>query len=574
MSLIYFAILISVLIFVHEFGHFVVARAFDVKVLRFSIGMGPKIAGFQKGETEYVLCALPIGGYVQMLGHSFGQLEQIDDAERDRALMAKPIWQRSLVTLAGPFFNFVLPIFIFGALALGQADVPPASIGQVLPDTPAAEAGLQPGDEIVAINGETTQYWHEITNHVRHAYDQTVSLTIDRHGETKTFELSPQKTTRTDFLGLNQQTFGLVGIYPGHHGPTIAIAERNGPAAKAGLRNFDRIVTIDGESVDRFADIEDIVRQNENRPLEIVALRRIPVDVSYAQMYRQSVYTTTVTPTKIDGQFSIGVDPAQMYVSEVKDNSPAARAGLMAGDRIRAIDGQRFDQWSRMSRHIKNTINERVLDKYEDGVSTDEMDVSVEFEVSYRRGDTLESTTLAPKVVWYTGESKQKQFRVYVGWGHLSDMKPPETIPFPLTDRIPHAISQGWTRTVDTSQAIVVGVWRLIQGRINLDTIGGPIMIGQFAAKAGQAGLAYFLIMMAFISLNLAIFNLLPIPVLDGGHLMMYAAEAIQRKPLSFRTRQILTYIGFIFLLFLMLYATINDIDRVWSDVIDWFASF
>jgi regulator of sigma E protease len=509
-----------------------------------------------------------------MLGHGFGQLEEIDESERDRALMAQPIWQRSLVSLAGPLFNFVLPIFLFGAMALGQAEMPPADIGQVLPDTPAARAGLQAGDDIVAIDGEPISYWHQITDRVRDAYNREISVTVERNGSRKTFELSPEKTTRTDFLGLNPKTFGLIGIYPGHHGPTIAIGERNGPAAKAGLRHFDRIVTVDGTPVSRFTDITRAISNSGGKPLEMRVLQRTPVEVSYAQMYRQTTRSVSVTPTKRDGEWTIGIDPAQMYVSEVDDTSPAARAGLMAGDRIRAIDGKRFDHWSRMATHINNTINEHILDQYEEGLETDEMDTTVSFNLSYRRGDEVIETSLVPDVIWYTGESKQKQFRVYIGWGHLSDTKNPDMVAFPLSDRIPYAIGQGWSRTIQTSQAIVVGVWRLIQGRIDFDTVGGPIMIGQLAAKAGSAGFAYFLIMMAFISLNLAIFNLLPIPVLDGGHLMMYAVEAIQRKPLSFRTRQILTYIGFMFLLFLMLYATVNDIDRAWGDIVDWFANF
>ena len=154
MSLIYFAILIGVLIFVHEFGHFVFAKAFDVKVVRFSIGIGPKIVGFTRGETEYVVCWLPLGGYVQMAGHNFESMEDIDEQEKDRALMGKPVWQRSLITFAGPLFNFILPVFIFFFVGLGLAKAPPSVVGNVYPETPAAEAGLQPGDRIGAIDGE------------------------------------------------------------------------------------------------------------------------------------------------------------------------------------------------------------------------------------------------------------------------------------------------------------------------------------------------------------------------------------------------------------------------------------
>ncbi|MGM0555901.1 MAG: site-2 protease family protein, partial [Myxococcota bacterium] len=154
MSILYFVILIGVLIFVHEFGHFIVAKAFDVKVIRFSIGFGPKIAGFTKGETEYVICALPLGGYVQMLGFALDEVEEIPEHERDRALMMKPIWQRTLITLAGPGFNVILPILIYFIATMGMTTAPPAKVGEVFAETPAAEAGLMPGDKITAIDGE------------------------------------------------------------------------------------------------------------------------------------------------------------------------------------------------------------------------------------------------------------------------------------------------------------------------------------------------------------------------------------------------------------------------------------
>jgi regulator of sigma E protease len=152
----------------------------------------------------------------------------------------------------------------------------------------------------------------------------------------------------------------------------------------------------------------------------------------------------------------------------------------------------------------------------------------------------------------------------------MSDMVMPDSIHHPLGDRLIYAAERGVGQTWRATEMMITGFLRILQGRVSLNTLGGPIMIGELAAQAGRAGLEYFLQMMALISINLAIFNLLPIPVLDGGHLMFYAIEAVRRRPLSFRTRQILTYIGLALIIMLMLLAFKNDIQRNWQDMVDW----
>ncbi|MFB6350225.1 MAG: RIP metalloprotease RseP, partial [Bradymonadaceae bacterium] len=261
MSFLYFIILIGVLIFVHEFGHFLFAKAFEVKVLRFSIGFGPPIVSFQKGETEYVVCWLPLGGYVQMYGHNFESMDHIDEEDKDRALMGKPVWQRSLITFAGPLFNFILPVVLFFFIGLGTAQTPPSVVGSVYPETPAAEAGLQPGDRIVAIEGERVRHFREV-----------VDIVSERDGERKQIRVTPEKQTSTDFLGLRDQTRGMLGIHLGSPGGTIALDDPDGPAARAGLQNFDRILAVNGESVETFRAIQSKIRNSGGRHLELLVL--------------------------------------------------------------------------------------------------------------------------------------------------------------------------------------------------------------------------------------------------------------------------------------------------------------
>ena len=571
MSLVYFAILIGVLIFVHEFGHFIFAKAFDVKVVRFSIGFGPRIVGFTKGETEYVICWLPLGGYVQMYGHNFESMENVAEEDKDRALMGKPVWQRSLITLAGPVFNFILPIFIFFFVGLGTATTSPAVVGNVYPETPAAAAGLQPGDEIVSVDGNETSYFRDVVDYVSDIYDREITLTIERDGETKKIRVTPEKKTSTDFLGLNTRTYGMLGIHLGTPGGTIAIDDPTGAGAESGLRHFDHIVAIDGETVEKYSEIQSIIRDSGGEPLELLVLRRYPIDVSYAQFFRQGVETVTVRPGKTNGHYSLGIDTSEMYITEVDSKSPAAKAGLKSGDELISLDGRQYGNWRMMNERINNDIYAEILDQRNNG---DDVDIQKTFELTYERGNETRTTTLKPAVIKYTGESSQKRYRIYIGWGHFSDRVMPDDINVPLTDRFTHGVEQGIEQTWRVTEITATGLLRLLQGRISFKTVGGPIMIGELAAQAGRAGLEFFLQMMALISINLGIINLLPIPVLDGGHLMFYAIEAVRRRPLSFRTRQIATYIGFAIIVFLMLMAFKNDIERNWQDFVQWLNSW
>jgi regulator of sigma E protease len=444
----------------------------------------------------------------------------------------------------------------------------PALVGEVFEDTPAAAAGLQPGDRIVEIEGEEIGYWHDLTAEISDSWDQQLTLKYRRDGELHTTEISPEKKVSTDFLGLNVQTYGMIGIHLGTYGTTLALADRDGPAARAGLESFDGIVTIDGEPIERFDQIASKVRNSDGAPLEIVAMRRIPLDIDYGKAYRQRVVRATVEPERVDGQWTIGVVRAEMVLTEVEEDSPARAAGLQVGDRIVALDERSFNNWSMVNRTIHNTINEKILEQHEKGV--EDIDVDPSFEVTYVRQGERHTTTLEPRVVKYKDESKQQQYRFEIGWNHFRDTEYPDEIDFPFFERVQYAATNSVDRTGSFVKMIVMGFVRMAQGRISLGNVGGPILIGELAAKAGEAGWEPFLQMMALISINLGVFNLLPIPLLDGGHLLLYLLEAIKRGPLSFRARQIASYIGMVLVLMLFVLAFKNDIERKWDDIVEY----
>lgn len=562
MGLFYAIILIGALVFIHELGHFLAARFFDVKVLRFSIGFGPVIASFQKGETEYVLCALPLGGYVQMLGGDLESVEELPEEDRSRGLMMKPIWQRSIVTLAGPAANILLPILIYFLFTMTVTTTPPPIVGDVFAGGPAAAAGLEPGDKITAINGEPIDFWFEVVEGISTRPDEKVALTIERDGKPLELTVIPERKVDTDMMGLNTSTYGLIGIHPGTYGPTIAIADPNGTAAQAGLRSFDRVVAINGKPIQRFDEITAAVR-TATAPLEFQVLQRTPIDVGYAQLYKQNVVNLTVAPSATDKQELLGIRNAEMAIARIEPDSPAAKAGFQVGDIVVSIRGKEISNWRLMHSQISNTINTAVVEKQtEDASAPTKNDVA--FEIGVLREGRLQTLSLHPVLL---NLEKQGYHRMHIGWGHLSDTYVAETIPFPISKRLPFAARTSVTQTFEFGSMMIMGFVRMAQGRLSMDNVGGPILIGEMAAQAGAAGWDKFLQMMALISINLGVINLLPIPVLDGGQLMLYLLEAIKRGPLSFRTRQIAAYIGFSMILFLVVLAFKNDIERQWDNI-------
>lgn len=562
MGLFYAIILIGALVFIHELGHFLAARLFDVKVLRFSIGFGPVIASFQKGETEYLLCALPLGGYVQMLGGDLESLENIPKEDQGRGLMMKPIWQRSIVTLAGPAANILLPILIYFLFTMTVTTTPPPIVGDVFAGGPAAAAGLQPGDKITAIDGEPIDFWFQVVEGISTRPDQKVALKVERDGKPLELTVIPERKVDTDMMGLNTSTYGLIGIHPGTYGPTIAIVDPNGTAAQAGLRSFDRVVSINNKPIQRFDEIATAVRTADG-PLEFQVLQRTPIDVGYAQLYKQNVVNLTVAPSGDDKEALLGIRNAEMAVARIEPDSPAAKAGLQVGDVVVSLDGKEISNWRLMHNQISNKINTKVVAKQsEDSAAPTANDVA--FEIGVIRDGQPQMISLMPVLL---NMEKQGYHRMHIGWGHLSDTYVAETIPFPITKRLPFAAQASVTQTFEYGSMMIMGFVRMAQGRLSMDNVGGPILIGEMAAQAGAAGWDKFLQMMALISINLAVINLLPIPVLDGGQLMLYMLEAIKRGPLSFRTRQIASYIGISMILFLVVLAFKNDIERQWDNI-------
>ncbi len=573
MSFVYFIILIGVLIFVHEFGHFIVARYFDVKIHRFSIGFGPALVKWTGKETEYTISILPLGGYVHMAGSDLESAEELSEDDQKRSLMAKPIWQRSLIVLAGPVANLILPIVIYFGFGMIQVEATPTVIGQVFPDTPAAEAGLQPGDRLVRIDGRDIRFWHELKWRVEPHGERQIEIVFERDGELHTTHALPETIVSEDTLGLRRESVARIGIHASPAGTVIVPSDPDGPAARGGLQFLDKVVAVDGEPVKRFDELEALVRTSDGSPMTLRVLRSHRVDFAFAGLHQRHLITVEVTPTLVDGSYTLKIDPANHYISRVTPGGPAEAAGLRAGDKVIAMDGWRHGNWYLLQERIRNVINpmiaERDANRDEDAELPE--DISVEFVLTVVRGGETLEIPYSPRVIAYQDETTQTMYRIDYGWEATMNFTTLIKEHHPLGSRIVHSARTGVEETWKFTKMMGNGLLRLVQGRITLRSVGGPIMIGELAAEAGRAGYEPFLRMMALISINLAIINLLPIPILDGGRLVFFALEALKRGPLSLRTRQIASYVGLVLILLLMLLAFKNDIERNWYRVVEYF---
>ena len=257
-----FLIVITILIFVHEFGHFIFAKLFGVKVVKFSIGMGPEIFKYQGKETKYVISAIPIGGYVSMLGHD--PSVEVTEEDKGRSLTDKKNWQRFLIMFAGPGFNLIFPFFLYFLYAILSTKHLGAEVGQVGINSPAYTAGLRSGDIIVKIDNEPVKYWRDISRIVTPRPGKKMSLEYLRNGKIHKTVIKATKEKNTDKIKTSEYV-GKIGITPYVDTPLIFLkSDKNGK-----IKNFDFILKINGEKIKSLNDLNKF-KNRENLTIEVL----------------------------------------------------------------------------------------------------------------------------------------------------------------------------------------------------------------------------------------------------------------------------------------------------------------
>jgi regulator of sigma E protease len=534
-----FIVFLSVLIFVHELGHFLVAKACGVKVLKFSIGFGPKLIGFTRGETEYQIALLPFGGYVKMAGEQ--PYDEVAPEEAERGFLTQPAWKRVLISAAGPVFNLAFPVLVFFVVFMGPQKVWSTRVANVEPGMPAAEAGMQPGDRIIAIDGNRVRAFTEIRRELQSRFHQPVPITIERDGKQQVLTVSPVRNL--DVSPIETVPQGMIGI-----GPVALPAEvgvpAGSPAEAAGLKTFDRLLAIDGKPVKDETELKPAL-SGKSGTVEVKVARfdEVPLPGVVARAPRVVAVNVPVQPG--EGYAALGVERVDLYVRGVEPGSPVDKAGVKRGDRIVAIDGKPLPSALLLS----IALNEHG-DK--------------PFKLTWRSGGEEKSAQLAQARVEVKDEFNSGQTELTTGlWPHRytgAEQTEPESVTLQYT--VGEAMAESLKVVPDVIRQTALGIAKLFTGGISAKSVGGPVMLYDLANRSAEAGFAPFLRMMAVISVNLGLMNLLPIPVLDGFHILSATWEGIRRRPISLRAREVANMVGLAMLLLLMGWALLNDILR------------
>jgi len=534
----YFFLLLGGLVFVHELGHFVVAKLCRVKVLRFSFGLGPRLLGLRVGPTDYCISAIPFGGFVKLLGED--PADQVPATDRGRAFFHKPLWQRFLVVLAGPSFNLLLPVGIYFVFFAAQRTLPAAVCGSVLRGQPA-EGRLVPGDRVVAVDGRPVRYWDDLEAAIAARPGATVRLTVQRGKEIVQVFVPVRPHSRR--MGPLASEVGMIGISPRSLQAEIGVLDPASPAAQAGLRSFDLVTTVNTEPVGSFGDLERRLPRDWGDPLRLTYLRGQASGLAFADLELRTPASALILPVldRAGGRSQIGIEAGEFFLHEVEPQSPLAAAGLRAGDRVVALDGAPLGSW----------------ELFEEALASDP---GREHTIEWRSADGPHSARFRPQVHAQLDEYKQRRERIVHGAvpRPLWRLDPPLPIESPLVTALGRAFARTGSIAADMARATAA----LLRGRISHETLGGPILVLQIAGVAAERGWEFFLATLALISINIGLINLLPIPALDGGHLLFFTIEAARRKPISARARSAANYVGLVVILSLVGLALKNDLVR------------
>ncbi len=430
-------VLLGVLIFVHEWGHFIAAKLFGVRVEIFSLGFGPRLWGRKRGPTDYRVSALPLGGYVKMAGDN--PVEERTGAPDE--FLSKPRWQRVVIALAGPAMNLMLAVVLMVGLLMSGVQVPvyhdnPAEVAGVVSGTPAEQAGIRAGARIVQFAGTKDPTWEDIRFELLLlAPDKAVPVVFEQNGSRQSAVLRPPPVTRPC------DEFALTG-YPAEP-VVVAGVGRDRPAERAGLQTGDVVLMVNGEAVVSPCQFAEVIEQSEGQLLHILVRRG------------EENITLAVRPEIMDRQDGRGP-------------------------------------------------------RYQIGVSFGTAAVERDYSLSQA----------IPRAFWWN---------------------------------------------VRLTRQILVVVGQLVQGKMSLKQLEGPLRIAQHSGEAARQGTTPFLQLMAIISLNLGILNLLPIPILDGGHVLMLSIEGLLRRDLSVKVKERFVQAGLVFLLVIFVIVMYNDVLKIFD---------
>ena len=547
-------VLLGALVFVHEFGHFIVGRACGIAVETFSIGFGAKLFSFKRGNTEYRLSAVPLGGYVKFYGAN--PAEEVPDGVAGREFFRANYWRRMATVAAGPGANFLLAAVAFSVLGRAGISHPPALIGDVLPGSPAEVAGVFPGDRLIAIDDAPVTRWRELEAAVSKSADRVMKWTMSRNSALIQIDLKPAAVDIENALG-RKVRIGRVGVSLGIVPAYISISKKDGWAYRSGLRTGDLVKSLKCSDLGIPRDIAGfgglVVGLRElmascDGPLSVEVLREGMVSrfssVAPDSKLRQLAGGGPVVFSKVR-EFSLlaGIDDAQLVAWPEKQES----AVFHRGDRLIRFSGKSFEGVF----GLRDLVIENQSPQVKIGLVRDFREI--ELDVPLKAID-----------------SQQAKGRVTVYTLPVSFLGQPEE-PAPVIEKYNGflaPLSYGFEECGRQMMVITGALAHLVSGEIPIKALGGPIMIAKVAGDSAKMGWQAFLTSLALISVNLGLVNLFPIPVLDGGQMVLFSVEGLLRRPLNDRAMEAFHKLGFIFVAALVLLATYNDLSRFWKSML------
>ncbi len=551
-AIIPFILLLSVLIFVHELGHFLVAKYFGVRVEVFSLGFGKKILQFKRGDTVYCISIIPLGGYVKMFGDDISA--QISDEEKKFSFTHKPVFQRIGVVLAGPMMNFFFAILLFFAISLIGEEVRGPFAGDISEESVAYKAGFRSGDKILKVNDVSINTFEDFQKQLNLTANKVTSFEVQREAigstpsTTEKITATPNLKPNPNILSMDDYAGEISGLEPLSKATVVGILT-NSPAEKSGFKTGDTILKINEQDARYLRSFKEVALQQ---------LKTNPQNLNFS-ILRISADGKKTTPQEISiplaginlGENSLetlGFDLSETYISKSIEGTPAFLAGIAEGDKIVGIDDKAPKSWEDILNTIKSYSGSNPL------------------KIQIQRGTENKTFEVLPKMTTQTSPLGTEETRYTVGIVPMMQQTFPQTVFIKTSDPI-FAITKGFKKTVDVSVMTVISFLKLLQNKISPKSIGGVLSIGQIASESFKLGISQFLQIMAVISINLFVLNLLPIPVLDGGHLLFYSVEALRGSPVSMRKMEIAQQIGLILLMSLMVFALFNDFSRIFNSL-------
>jgi regulator of sigma E protease len=558
----YFLIVLGFAVTLHELGHFLVAKWSGVRVERFSLGFGPKLVGFRRGGTEYVIAPIPFGGYVKMAGDS----PEEGAGDRPGDFLAASPWRRIGIVLAGPGMNFFLGFVIFYSIALfpGVPELRTVRVAGVESDSLAGKAGIQSGDRVIDVGGERVESWSDFAGAVSEtikARQDELPLRVQRGGEVHSLTL--------DLRPLGE-----------HYPATVGYVSPDGAAASAGVAAGWRVLRVEGEPVGTWNEMAEILGERYVED-EDGGFRGLPTEMVW-EIPEGDERTLTIVPEvetrgKVRSVFGIArfhFFEAEKYldytwpgiqdlgvrawikpiVGEVKKGSPAWEKGIRRGDLVMAFNGEPVDHWYQMAGKIYGSYH-RVSDSAEKGEDEEGGEIVADpVTLTWVKPDgTHHTETIQPEAEWIPDKQGKRLDYAIIGIG-------------PRMDRSRKSIlgSAGYAfkKVRDYSFLFVYVLKGVISGAISPKAIGGPIAIAQISGERGAWGWESLFNLIAMLSVSFAVINLVPIPVLDGGHFLVYLIEGIRRKRLTLRQMELVQKLGLAILIPIIGLVFYNDLSR------------